>query len=340
MSRLLILADIHAHNYREFATLDGGQNSRFTDCLDALDIIQKDVEVEKANEVIIGGDLFHLKNSVDSAVIRRVMEMLCDFPRPVNLVFGNHDYVRWNKDPELLYMIGALNKNVRHYIGGWAVRAEDNNPRSDNDFNIYVAHYNRKVSELAEELEKLEVPKRTILLAHQDLIGSEYGSIINSKGLDPDMLSKKFWFSFVGHYHSSQKVRDNVVSIGAPLQHSFSDIDSKRGWWIFDTDTEELTFKENTFSPQFKELVVEKGAGVGISDSHNFYRVKVKGSSAPKGIDNLKFKRVSYEDVGASQRWSTISLSDEKEDIIEKYVKLKGGDLDQSKLIELGRGYL
>lgn len=332
MSRLLILADIHAHNYREFATLDGSQNSRFTDCLDILELIREDVETEKADEVIIGGDLFHLKNSVDSAVIRRVMEMLCDFPRPVNLVFGNHDYVRWNKDPELLYMIGALNKNVKHYMGGFAKR--------DDDYSIYVAHYTRKVSELVEQIEKLEVPKRTIFFAHQDLIGSEYGSIINKTGLDPDMLSKKFWYSFVGHYHTSQKVRDNVISVGAPLQHSFSDIDSKRGWWIFDTDTEELEFKENDFSPQFKELVVEKGAGVDISDSHNFYRIKVKGSTAPKGIDNIRFKRISYEDVGTGQRRSTISLSDAKEDIIEKYVKLKGADLDSAKLIELGRGYL
>ncbi len=338
--RFLICSDPHAHNYREFATLDGAQNSRFTDCLDALDLIRQDVETEKADEVIITGDLFHLKNSVDSAVIRRVMEMLCDFPRPVNLVFGNHDYVRWNKDPELLYMIGALNKNVKHYMGGWAVRAEDNDPRLDSDFNIYVAHYNRKVSELVEQIEKLEVPKRTIFLGHQDLIGSEYGAIINKNGIDPDLLSKKFWYSFVGHYHTSQQVRDNVISVGAPLQHSFSDIDSKRGWWIFDTDTEELTFKENTFSPQFKELIVEKGAGVDISDSHNFYRIKVKGSNAPKGIDNIRFKRISYEDVGAGKRRSTLSLSDKKEDIIEKYVKLKGGDLDASKLIELGRGYL
>jgi len=217
-------------------------------------------------------------------------------------------------------------------MGGFAKR--------DDDYNIYVAHYNRKVSELVAQLEKLEVPKRTIFLGHQDLIGSEYGAIINKQGLDPDMLSKKFWFSFVGHFHESKMVRDNVVSVGAPLQHNFSDVGSKRGWWIFDTDTEELRFRPNTFSPEFKTLVLEKGQAVGFKDDKNFYRVKVKGSDPPKDIDGLKWKRVSYEDVGSGERRSTISLSDKKEDIIEKYVKLKGGDLSQEKLIEIGRRYL
>jgi len=202
------------------------------------------------------------------------------------------------------------------------------------------------------------VPKDALFLGHQDLIGMEYGGYKVERGLDPKILSKRFDYSFVGHYHNPGIIQENVVSVGAPLQHSFNDAaklnsdssfdeNAKRGWWIYDdSKVSKLTYIKNTEAPEFIDYIYDKEKKekefIPGNWEKDYYRIKVIGNhELPERLKRIKWKRVSYELRNIKKGRTTISFSDKKEDLLTKYVEVKAAKhLDKKVLVEIGREYL
>jgi len=243
--KALIFSDIHGHNFREFSyIMDDGLNSRLRDQQIVLEKLRDVAQDNKVDMIIFLGDLYHLKNNADSQVIKIISSGLVDLTEvaPVLMVPGNHDYRMWSSEPALLETIIVLTQApITILQKGWY---------SD---MFYVHPYTRRIKEAEEELQKLEVPEGSIFLGHQDIKGANYGGFVVEHGLDPDLLSKKFKMSFIGHCHDAYMARDNVFSIGAPMQHNFNDVGQPRGWWLWDLDSNQLEQQLNDFSPQFHD---------------------------------------------------------------------------------------
>lgn len=331
--KALIWADLHGHNFREFSTTEDGVNTRLKDCADVVGKILLSARKEKVDEIWFVGDLFHLKNNLDNQVIKAIMyEMknLADYVG-IFLIPGNHDYRAWSSDPILLEILEEMPGRLMLCDQGFLTKKKD----------IYIEPYTRKIDELNKRISELKVDSDDcIFFGHQDIIGMKYGGFTVEKGLDADVLSEKFKWSFIGHWHMPNKVRENVVSIGAPLQHNFGDVNQPKGWWIFDNEKGEVRLIQNDFSPRFWDTKVSSETTEFPGDSQkDFYRIKMKGD-LPEFLSELKWKRISREVEGKTKKRTTISFSDKKDDIIEKYVKVRGGDLDSKRLIEIGRKYL
>lgn len=346
----LYFADLHGHNYREFATLDeNGVNSRLIDQLKVLKEIKDSAWKHEVQDIRFLGDMLHLKNNHDSLVLKTIIGKMAELAEdfPLLIVPGNHDYRLWTSHPVVLEMLGDLADNVvvvdkpmfldkvGRYSTGW--------------LRIYAEPYTRKVVELNERLLALKRGDSDILfLGHQDMIGMQYGGFTVDEGLKPEDLLALFKWSFVGHSHTPGRIHNNVISVGAPIQHNFSDVAGDRGWWIFDEEKDKVTFIQNTISPRFWDLMIEshdeddvKGAFHDAYDfEKDFFRVKVIGDTLPRAVEQIKWKRVSYEVAVKSKTRGDLKFSDSKESIIEKYVNLRGGDLDKKKLIEVGRRYV
>lgn len=340
--KALIWADLHGHNFREFSTIENGVNSRLKDCADVVGQILLSAKKEKVDEVWFVGDLYHLKNNLDNRVIQIIMsemeELADNFP--VFIVPGNHDYRAWSSEPILLEILNEMPGKFVLCESGWLKQ------NYEGEYNykegIYIEPFTRKVKELNKRIAELKTnSEQDIFFGHQDIIGTKYGGFVVEHGLDADVLSKKFKWSFVGHWHAASKyVRENVMSIGAPLQHNFGDANQPKGWWIFDSEKGEMRFVGNDFSPRFFDIKVGPETTEFPGDSaRDFYRIKVRGE-LPEFLNKMKWKRISKEMEGETKKRTTISFSDKKEDIIEKYVEARGGDLDHKKLIEMGRKYL
>ena len=337
--RTLLFSDLHSHNYREFSEYIDGVNSRLLDCVNAVEKIRNCANERKIIRIYFVGDLFHLKNNLSAEVIKHTMDALFGLAsgREVILIPGNHDFTFWNRDPILLELISEYATTSEGKIEIITERGLCE--------NIYFAPYTRQVNDLNDSLKYAKTSKEALFFGHQDIMGMQYGGFKVEKGLDPKLLSEKFKMSFIGHCHESMKVMNNVVSIGAPLQHNFSDSDGTRGWWIYDDETNEVEFIENDFSPRFYDYeynsdAEEKGFIPGDFEK-DFYRIKVKGHvELPERLKRLKWKRVIFETVSKEKKRTTISFSDKIDDLLEKYVKLKGGILDMDRLIEIGRKYL
>jgi len=343
----LIFSDLHSHNYKEFSSYDEeGINSRLWDVIEVLDRIDNSAKKHEVDTVWFLGDLFHLKNNVDSKVIKLTMERMVSLSEyfTIYIIPGNHDLRSWTKDPTLLEVISQVAK-VNIFVCD----------RENVMTNFITAPFTRKVKELEEWIDGLKTnPDKDIFLGHQYLKGTKFGSYeVTTDGLSPELLMRKFKMSFLGHCHTMFKLKNKdrdsrIISVGSPLQHNFGDEGSKRGWWILDDETWDLKYIKNSFSPRFITIKIKEDwdiEKVWENDEEakfdkDFFRIKVIGRKIPKGLENIRWKRVTYELQDAGKKRSTISFSDKADDILDKYVSAKKGDLDKDKLLEIGRKFL
>jgi len=307
---------------------------------------------EEVDDVWFTGDLYHLKNNLDSQVIQLTINAMKELAEHFNLVLvpGHHDLYMWSTNPIMLELLKEFSGRITVIDKpGWIIR---------HGVDIYVEPCTRKVSDLMKRIETLgTVPKEALFLGHQDLIGMEYGGYTVERGLDSEILSKRFKYSFIGHYHSPKIFHENIVSVGAPLQHSFNDAaetnsdssfdeDARRGWWIFDFDKSELKYVRNKEAPEFIDYVFDPEAEekefIPGDWKKDYYRIKVIGNhELPERLKRIKWKRISYELRDVKKGRTTISFSDKKEDLLAKYVEVKAAEhLDKKVLVEIGREYL
>ncbi len=357
--KALIWADLHGHTYKEFATLEDGVNTRLWNQLNVIGAVRESARENEVDEIWYLGDLCQLKNNHDIMVLYALTEAFKSLADEWKILMlpGNHDYRMWSSQPLFLEMISQFQNRIHVLAQGWEERV------SKFPGHIYAEPFDRKTISLSIRLKDLEPKKNAIFLGHQDIVGNKYGGKSVIKGLDPTILDKKFDWSFIGHYHKPGKHGKNIISVGAPLQHTFSDaaktnFDSnfeptaRRGWWVFDSDKNEAKFIPNKMSPEFIDYVYdpnakEKGFIPGDWEK-DFYRIEVVGNhSLPERLRRIKWKRVSYRWLPEQKKRvkGGMTFSTAKKELIEKYVEYRLGKtakntIEREQLIALGEKYL
>lgn len=356
----LIFADLHSHNYKEFSVVEDGVNTRLTDCVGTVARILQSATANAVDQIWFLGDLYKLKNNLDSQVIQLTMYELQNLADnyPLLLVPGHHDYRMWTHDPIMMELLADFSGKTEFQIklcdeAGWVTS-------KDADTQIYVEPCIRGVKAIDHRVAALKSRENAIFLSHSDVKGVNYRGFVVDNGLDADLLSERFKWSFIGHWHTPKKLRRNVISVGAPLQHNFNDVGGKRGWWIFDSNSTKLKYIENIDAPRFWDIEIEEDDELQEAlhegakkaelepvlrtpgDPHkDFFRIKVLGNKLPKGLSYIRWKRITYElPKTASKTRSELKFSDSSAALIKKYVADRGGKLDHKKLIEVGQRYL
>ena len=96
-------------------------------------------------------------------------------------------------------------------------------------------------------MQAIEDSTASVVMAHLELQGFEmYRGAVNEHGLSHKTF-QKFDAVFTGHFHH-KSTKDNIHYLGAPYEMTWSDYNDPRGFHIFDTETQELTFVQNPFS--------------------------------------------------------------------------------------------
>lgn len=94
--------------------------------------------------------------------------------------------------------------------------------------------------------------KVSILMGHFEISGFEmFPGQYSDDGIDKNIF-KKYELVISGHFHH-QSNSGNIRFVGAPYEMTFSDLDDKRGFHIFDTATRDLKFVENQ-SKMFRKM--------------------------------------------------------------------------------------
>lgn len=142
-------------------------------------------------------------------------------------------------------------------------------------FGLPYLTYNKSFDHYVQQyLKSLRPGKFNILLIHTDLHGAtdatgrEIGTV---EEIPTNMKAyfKDFDMVLDGHLHQPQKLAQNIVVVGSPLQQKRSDVGDKYGYWIgSEVDGEiKMKFKPLKGYPEFVELK----PGEMTPDNHNYY---------------------------------------------------------------------
>lgn len=183
-----------------------------------------------------------------------------------------------------------------------------------------------------------------IAVGHFELAGFKYTGGI-STGLSPDFLSKydKVWS---GHYHN-QSEGQNVRYLGTPYTLTLGDANESRGFFIYDTELDDLTYIEN---PVCNHIKVYFNADTFLLTDLNAYTNKFvkfvceKRSSSNSAIDFDKALDELYKVAYDVEKLDEIDLdvnelddnSDDELDVkdTDYYIHVAVDALDESDFVK------
>lgn len=251
-----IVSDLHCHKWSAYSAVDAdGVNSRLRIILDELMRAGKEVLAAGGQTVVIDGDIFHVRGSLDPEVLnptQNTIRLLMDMGVRIEAIPGNHDLVG-NETTELGSAIQTLSETFST-LGTIEVFNEPRlvfgpQPRA---FVPWV----KSVPALLKEIEKLaklaggEIGDYDLHI-HAGIDGTI--ATMPDHGLDAATLAGfGFRHVFAGHYHNHKDHGDGVFSIGATTHQTWSDVGSKAGFLIVHDDGRVEFF--NSHAPEFVDV--------------------------------------------------------------------------------------
>ena len=211
---------------------------------------------KKPDYLILFGDLFDTKIMTSTEGLINLVKTIDDLSEIIKIIIivGNHDIAK-SDDIEINLPNVFANKNN--------IIVVDKFYSFEDECGVYnfLPYYKDEI--LLEEIEKIKTNKKknNYLFGHFGVNGyimNDYddGQVLDKKSQITPGFLKKFNHVFLGHFHGFQQ--DELITyIGSPLQLKFGDEFSKHGFY-YHSFNNESEFIENTFSPQYIKLKVNK----------------------------------------------------------------------------------
>ncbi|KKL26984.1 hypothetical protein LCGC14_2389760, partial [marine sediment metagenome] len=244
---ILIFSDLHVHAHEDFSyLLDNGLNSRLSDCLDVITKVRYYAEKYNCGAVIHVGDLFHTPRAVPTLVFQETYKKFEILTKKENmsliLLAGNHDKPLLSRDSKPASSVYAFNKLPRTHVvaaGPKSIGIEFND--GSKPLIVHAVPFYEDGKLVKKYIKGFNIDHRlsSLLIFHQGVSEATVGP--NEIRLDcamgvKDLRTKDFDYIFAGHYHHPQRLSDNMMMVGSPIQHNMLDRDSKRGIIIYDTE--------------------------------------------------------------------------------------------------------
>ena len=204
------------------------------------DVFFPTLEKEGIKVVFDLGDTFDNRKSMDFNTFHRVRENYFERLRPYNvhMLLGNHCtyYKNTNRinSPELLL---DQYENIRVY-------SEPKEILMGKKVFLMLPWINKENQE--DIFRRLETSEADICCGHLELNGFEVTPGMKmDHGMDPSLFHrfKRVWS---GHFHHKSK-KGNVQYLGNPYQMYWNDYKDRRGFHIYDTESDRLKFVENPY---------------------------------------------------------------------------------------------
>lgn len=337
MSKVLLFSDIHIDAHKK-------SQDRLHQCLDCLKWVCQTARDRDIKNVIFGGDLFQDRQRISVYAYHQTYKIFADHSDlEFTLLLGNHDMWYFEKtDISSVAPIGGL-PHVTVIDKPATCSIENLNfdflPFTHDPITALQKHFSEKspvlISHIAVDDAILNFHYRT----KADV----------SVELDHDMvhvtkeLFDEYQKVFLGHYHGAQKLNNKVEYIGSPLQLNFSEAFQHKHIIEFDTETFELEYIENTFSPKHFILTPDELDQYDLNK--NFIRIHLEDNTSDMMDLRMKimeknpeaqviFRNEKKEDDCPKQ----VSFKLLEGDTLERYVEAVGhGELNSTELLNLGK---
>lgn len=304
----LLVADLHFHEFSEFARQDRGRNSRLNECVDSLKYVATHANAHKLVTIVLG-DVFHVKGLVHANVHEAFCEALSAFQQPVWILPGNHDqfddagnvhsllpYQGYRGKVAVLDDVGKIHEE---HFGSriWFVPA-----MKDPKFQEAIDKCCGAARDFATD--NPGIPK--LLLTHGIINGALAGGksehvIEGGAKMDAKALGLFEWV-FAGDIHG-HKVDDNRVYVGSLLKHKFDDVGHYGGFIHVDiTKAPTWNWVPNPHSPVFVDLQDSKKAPKKIIEQALADHAAVM-AEADIEFTGRVYGRVTVDTVSRKEQW-------------------------------------
>jgi DNA repair exonuclease SbcCD nuclease subunit len=197
--------------------------------------------------IIIPGDVFHNRTEIGVDTLS-VSKKFFDYFKNFELIIssGNHDC--FLKQESSINSISILN--------GWEnITVVDGDP-------LVLKRNKKTISVIPWGVNIKDIPNTDICFGHFE-INTFYMNTykVCEHGMDSKNILEKAPIVFSGHFHGKEHRRydkGEIIYVGSPHQHNFGDENQQRGIYVYDIDTNDLEFIENTVSPKHIKIFLNK----------------------------------------------------------------------------------
>ena len=313
--RYLIFSDIHIHNH-------SNDWRRVDDALEVLDWILEESLKNEIKTVFFLGDFFHVRGYMYPSIVSKAYKKLLRFKEEkidMHMLVGNHDmpfrHITKHNSLTAFNSIFPIIEQPMVFQGS--------------EWDFYYLPYIEEQEHLEWAIEKIydesKVSKehKTVLLAHLDIYNALFhnSGTRSVTGVAPKFLSDKFDLVITGHYHTHQRILENIWYVGSPYQQNFSEANQKKGIMLFDNGS--LTFIENKFSPKFLYINPDE---VDERIENNYIKIFADKND---NIAALREKALKFNPRNVS-----ISIGGSKQITDEKLINLKSSAKDVKLLLK------
>jgi DNA repair exonuclease SbcCD nuclease subunit len=207
------------------------------------------------------GDIFESRQSINLYVLNKALDIFEKLSSilPVYMIIGNHDiFMKYSNDVNSLKIFKKF-QNITVY-------EEPTKAMIGNTPVVFMPWLDTH----EQEAEVLAKHDGEILFCHTDVRGFSFNRIQKiDTGNDVESFNK-FRRVYSGHIHFSQKYK-NVRMLGSPYELTRSDSGNAKSIWMLDLETDEETQWENTYSPRYLKMKLEKVLEYTIGDLQEMF---------------------------------------------------------------------
>lgn len=214
------------------------------------------LEANKITEIISLGDEFHSRKAINYNTLHFAKEMFFDVISENNyrlkIIIGNHNvFHKFNNEVNSARLLFESNTNIQ-------VIEEPTEIVYDNIKFLLVPWINKNNEHYI--LKSITETTASYLLGHFEVSDIKlHNNWEFSEGLDHSIIDK-FYQVWSGHYHHSIE-KDNFKYLGTCWHLNWDDVNYTKGFHVFDTETKELIFIENTIKMyniiEYKDSIID-----------------------------------------------------------------------------------
>ncbi len=205
----------------------------------------------KIKHLILEGDIFDTRKSIDVQVGNRVLDLFSRYEEldiQIYICLGNHDTALKNTNEVNSLRFLEKFKNIKIFSKIEEIEIIG--------LKFLFVPWQYDLNNYIEFVTSNHLDHIQVCVGHFDTIGAKYNSYKNSEvGFDKKYIMR-FPLVFSGHYHSMSFDKHNgseLIYTGVPLQLNRSDKNETKGFFVLDNDMK-YEFVENTQSIKFIDI--------------------------------------------------------------------------------------
>lgn len=238
--KIAVTADPHLNNNSyHIQDSDSGLYIKSIDAIRAFEWFGDEAINRKVDRIVVVGDVYHHPDTTELIRTRlnKVLQKLAGEGIQVVIMAGNHDFcsryhalqslVGWNKHIKILdkpFVETGVATYVPHTMDIECERTDFREvikglPTADSKNHVFFGHFAVRGA------------------LRDNLSREESGNAVSATDIEGTGAT----VAFLGHFHKYQRIKGNIPIFytGSIENHRMDDMDGKRGFFIYDTDTGE-----------------------------------------------------------------------------------------------------